>query len=348
MKNRIIPESVLPFARSFPISTGADHLLNPEISYAPQSRIVGFMMELAGVRGANMIYSLLGWSQHFLAKSHARGLTVVTEFYVRPSLWRIHQQEYLKFPEWEAEMPYAQSNPSMDTKRWLCDFSDYLITPTQAVKDDLVEEGLFDGERIHVVPYGIGEAFFQTKNQPVPGKVLFVGSCIIIKGIHYLAKASQEVMKEAGQLTPQFIAAGEATDLVRQHPDCTHLRFLGRVPRREINRLYTDADVLVFPTLSDAFGMVILEAMAAGIPVICSPYCADVVEDGISGFVVEPRDTQALAQAISKIIHDRPLRDRMSNAAKERARLFTREEHGQKLARTLRELHSLKISQSLC
>jgi glycosyltransferase involved in cell wall biosynthesis len=342
LKNRIVPDSVLPYVCSFPFSSRADDLLNPETNYAPQSHILGLMMELAGLRGANMMYSMLGWSPHFLAKSHDRGLTVVTEFYVRPSLWRVHQQEHLKFPDWEAEMPYANSSPSTDAKHGTCEFSDYLITPTQAVKDDIVQEGLFEGDRIHVVPYGIGDAFFQIENRPVPGKVLFVGGCMIVKGIHYFAKASQEMIKAPGQFTPQFIAAGEVTDLVRQQPDCAHLKFLGRVPRREINNLYTDADVLVFPTLSDSFGMVILEAMAAGIPVISSPYCADVVEDGVSGFVVEPRDIQALAKAISKIIHDRPLRERMSRAAKERASQFTWEKHGQTLVRTLRCIHSLK------
>jgi glycosyltransferase involved in cell wall biosynthesis len=300
-------------------------------------------MELAGDCGANMIYSMLGWSPHFLAKAQARGLTIVTEFYVRPSFWRVHQQEHLKFPEWEAKMPYAESNPSLDAKRGTCNFSDYLITPTQAVKDDIVSEGLFERDRIHVVPYGIGQAFFEIENRPAPGKVLFAGSCIIVKGIHYFAKASQQVMKDAGHLVPQFIAAGEVTDLVRQQSVCSHVTFLGRVPRREINHLYTDVDLLVFPSLSDSFGMVILEAMAAGIPVICSPYCADVVEDGVSGFVVEPRDTEALANAISKIIHDRPLRDRMSRAAKERARQFTREQHGQKLVKTLQGIHSVKV-----
>jgi glycosyltransferase involved in cell wall biosynthesis len=77
--------------------------------------------------------------------------------------------------------------------------------------------------------------------------------------------------------------------------------------------------------------MVILEAMAAGLPVICSPYCSDVVRDGVDGFVVEPRDTQALADAISRLMADRELRQRFSESAKKRAREFGWQQHGERL-----------------
>lgn len=341
LQNRRVPDLVLSATRSFPIASAVDHLRSRHVSSQLSSRLLGLLMALAGMGDAKMIYSSMGWSPWFLKLARKRGLRIVTEFFVRPSLWRVHQAEHRKFPGWESKMPYEHLLKSESARRGPCDTSDYILAPDQAVKDDLVQEGLFPADKIHVVPYGIGQDFFELQNQPVTGRVLFVGSCTIIKGIHYFAEASQEVMRQAADITPQFTAAGEVTELVRQQPVCSHLKFLGRVPRREVNHLYEDADVLVFPTLSDAFGMVILEAMATGVPVICSPYCADVVEDGVSGFVVEPRDTKALSDAILKIIQDRPLRERMSQAAKERARQFTWEQHRHTLANTLRAIHAL-------
>lgn len=344
LANRMLPEPVLPLTRSFPLATGLDHLLNPAPTFTPQSRILGLMMCLAGDCGANMVYSSFGWSTHFLARSKKRGLTVVTEFYVRPSLWRVHQQEYLQFPEWEERLPYADFANSTEEGLAPRDYSDHLIVPAQGVKDDIVNEGLFDARRIHIVPYGVGQGFFEITNRPVPGKVLFVGSCVLTKGIHCYAMASQLVMGQSEEVVPQFIAAGEVSDRVSRHPACNRVTFLGRIPRGEVDKLYADADVLVFPTLSDAFGMVMLEAMAAGVPVICSPYCADVVEDGVSGLVVEPRDYEALASAIAKIINDRSLRMRMSDAARRRAHQFTTGESARLLTSTLRNIHEASLT----
>ena len=335
LSHRQVPEQVLPLTRTFPLASGTDLFLNQTLGRSLKSRTLGWLMESAGLCGADMIYSSMGWSPTFLSHARARGVKVVTEFYVRPSLWRVHQQEHLKFPGWEASLPYPHMNESAAARRGPVDCSDYLLAPTQAVKEDIIQEGLFEGGKIHIVPYGIRESAFEIENRPVPGNVMYVGSCIIVKGIHYLAKASHLVRRPAGGVQPTFTAAGEVTEKVRQQPDCSRLEFLGRVPRREVTALYARADVLVFPTLSDSFGMVVLEAMAAGIPVICSPYCADVVQDGVNGLVVDPRDPAALADAISRVIHDRAFRERLAKAAKERAREYLWNRHAEKLAQTL-------------
>ena len=338
LQHRIVPEEVLPFTHTFPMASGIDHFLVETMGRSSKSRTLGWLMEATGLRGAKLIYSSMGWSPTFLAHARTQGVTVVTEFYVRPSLWRVHQQEHLKFPHWEAGLPYPYLNESNVARRGPVDVSDHLLAPTLAVKEDIIREGLFEGDKIHVVPYGIKQGAFAVENQPVPGNVLFVGSCLIVKGIHYLAMASHLVARPPGGAQPTFTAAGEVTDIVRRQPETSLINFLGRVPRREIAALYAQADVLVFPTLSDSFGMVILEAMAAGIPVICSPYCSDVVQDGISGFVVEPSDTKALAEKISLIIHDRALRSRLSQAARLRARQFSQENHGEHLIARLKRI----------
>lgn len=338
LRHRVVPQEVLPFTKTFPLAAGMDQFLVETLGRSMKSRVLGWLMEAAGLRGAKIIYSSMGWSPTFLAYARSQGVIVVTEFYVRPSLWRVHQEEHLKFPHWEADMPYPCLNESNAARRGPVDVSDHILAPTQAVKDDIIKECMFDEDKIHIVPYGIHDAAFAVENKPLPGNVLFVGSCLIVKGIHYLAMASHLVERPAGGIQPTFTVAGEVTDLVRQQPEASRLNFLGRVPRNEIASLYARADVLVFPTLADSFGMVILEAMAAGIPVICSPYCADVVQDGINGFVVEPRDTQALAEKISLIIHDRALRERMSQSARRRAREFSQANHGEHLIACLKQI----------
>ncbi|MEN3940968.1 glycosyltransferase family 4 protein [Prosthecobacter sp. SYSU 5D2] len=340
LKNRKVPESVLPFTRTFPISAAMDSLADSLSGAGNQGRMLGMSMIRKGLGEADLLYSSFGWSPIFLAHARRKGLRVVTEFYVRPSYWKVHRDEYARFPDWELQPPYmACANPTERLRMFICELSDEVIAPTQAVKEDIVAEGLFPAAHIHVVPYGIDEAFFSIKNRPDPGSVLFVGSCTLMKGIHYLAMAAQRIAQGAGMGRISFTAAGDVSDVVRHKPLCSAIRFLGRVPRVDINQLYETADVLAFPTLSDSFGAVILEAMAAGIPVICSPYCADIVEHGVSGLVVEPRDSEAWAQAILTLTHDRELRSRMAMAAKSRALQYTRDCHARILASALSSIH---------
>ena len=82
--------------------------------------------------------------------------------------------------------------------------------------------------------------------------------------------------------------------------------------------LLARADVFAFPTLSDTFGIVLLEAAATGLPLISSPHAGatrDLVERVGTGLVVEPRDTAALARALVALARDSGLRRRMGRAA---------------------------------
>jgi glycosyltransferase involved in cell wall biosynthesis len=87
------------------------------------------------------------------------------------------------------------------------------------------------------------------------------------------------------------------------------------------------ADVLVFPTLSDGFGLVQLEAMSAGLPVIATPACGEVVQDGINGRIVPLRDASAIVMALRELRADPSKYEQFSQAACERVRNFAPDKH---------------------
>ena len=78
-----------------------------------------------------------------------------------------------------------------------------------------------------------------------------------------------------------------------------------------------------------------LEAMACGVPVITTPHCGSAVRDGVDGFIVSIRDSQALADRMQQLLEDRSLRQRMGASARERARDFTWTRYGQRLMAAL-------------
>jgi phosphatidylinositol alpha-mannosyltransferase len=109
-------------------------------------------------------------------------------------------------------------------------------------------------------------------------------------------------------------------------PERARVRMLGTVPNEDLPAYYVAADVFVSPAVGqESFGIVLVEAMAAGTPVVASdiPGYRDVVRDGRDGLLVPPRDPEALAEATARVLEDPALAARLSTAGPERASAFS-------------------------
>ncbi|HEX4415223.1 MAG TPA: glycosyltransferase family 4 protein [Lacipirellulaceae bacterium] len=300
------------------------------------SRCLDYQMKCSGLKQANLIYSSLGWGRDLLGKARRRGVPVVTEFYVRPSLWKTYQAEFRAFPGWEETLPLTGLENAIGTLRDPCTTADFLLAPNDSVADDIASSHGFARDRIMVVPYGVDDVFFQLRNTPIKGCVLFAGTCCLGKGIHYLAFAAEQLA--ARGLHYDFRIAGNVSERIRAQPAAKYLSFLGRIPRSQFWREYESADLVVVPSLSEGFSTVGLEALAAGVPVVATDVAGTVVRHGVDGLLVPERDSNALAEAISKIVEDRPLRERMSIASREGAKEFTWHKYGERLLAALNEM----------
>jgi glycosyltransferase involved in cell wall biosynthesis len=171
------------------------------------------------------------------------------------------------------------------------------------------------------MPSGLGHPRTLSPGRPL--RVLFVGYVNLAKGFHVLAEACRALGSDVAltvvggpQLPPAYL---------RQiAPDA---EFTGHVAQAEVARRMAEADVLVFPTLSDGFGLVQLEAMAQGLPVVATSACGEVVRDGLDGFVVPPGDAVALVDRLSRLRREPDLYAAMSRAALVRATEFGPERH---------------------
>src|SRR5207244_1153869 len=80
-----------------------------------------------------------------------------------------------------------------------------------------------------------------------------------------------------------------------------NVRWVGNIPHNEIIEYYHSADVFVFPSLFESFGLVVAEAMACELPVITTPTAGSIVRDGIDGYIVPPRDVAALKEKMEAL-----------------------------------------------
>ncbi|MFM8813720.1 MAG: glycosyltransferase family 4 protein [Candidatus Limnocylindrus sp.] len=165
--------------------------------------------------------------------------------------------------------------------------------------------------------------------------ILFVGRMEPRKGLIHLLRAFRKLQRDGVRARLLLVGTGPGEREARRYVLTRQLEdveFLGRVPEAQKAQLFKTADIYVSPaTGRESFGIVLLEAMSAGAPIICSDIHGyrGVVRRERDGILVEPGNADALAAAIRRLIDDPALRAQLSRAGEERAQLFTWERVGQ-------------------
>jgi glycosyltransferase involved in cell wall biosynthesis len=144
-------------------------------------------------------------------------------------------------------------------------------------------------------------------------RVLFLGSVILRKGVGQLFDAIKMLRDESLDFTFAGPVGVKIPDDVSRMPN---VRFLGPVDKAAAARLYREADVFLFPTLSDGFGLTQLEALGHGLPVIASRNCGQVVENRLNGLVLGEVTPAAIADSIMELVHDRDLLAKLKSNAR--------------------------------
>lgn len=269
--------------------------------------------------GASALYVHPCVSTEAVREAKRRGIFVVLEAISHPFNKFVEKAEYERFgqrgPEPESEL---RDNLAFFKEEAL--LADLVLAASPYVREGLIELGL-DAQRIAVVPYGLDAGFFNETPAPQPGRALFVGSIGYLKGVPYLAEAARQLAQSG--FRGEIRAVGPCARELIQRPEFAGLNYIGQVPRTEVKAEFLTADVFVFPTLSDGFGIVLLEAMSAGLPVVCTAHCAGVVEDGRNGFVVPAKDGKALEDSIEQIVSNRSLRAAMSERSLQLSKNYT-------------------------
>ena len=344
LAGRRLPDCVRARTTTFGGAFLTHALLNATAGRDPQERFraalragaaLGTAMTRHGFGAATHLYSMLGEGGHFVSAGRRHGLKIVTEIYILLSAERLLIEERCAFPGWEENVPqFTAIRHEFGFDDLPVAPGDFAICPSEAVRDDLVANWSVRPEQCAVVPYGMNPELLHVRNEPVGGRVLFAGTADLRKGIHYFAMAAERL--SALGKTFEFRVAGNVQPLVAARPICRHLNFLGRVPRAEMAREFSTADVFVLPSLAEGSAEVTYEALACGVPVITTRAAGSVVRDGIEGRIVPERDSVALAGAVQEVVEDREKRDRMAHAARERARNYTWEKYGERLVAALK------------
>jgi glycosyltransferase involved in cell wall biosynthesis len=173
-------------------------------------------------------------------------------------------------------------------------------------------------DKISVIPNGVDVNFFKPSKQKVKGLIVWVGRFVPEKGLVYLLEAMRDIVKDVPLakllLVGDGIMMSDLKRLSRQLGLASHVEFLGAVGRATVAEILSKASVFAFPSMREGLPFSVLEAMACGVPIVGSDISGvnDIVVDGASGLLVQPRNSRSLAKAIISLLKDDERRKIMS------------------------------------
>ena len=259
----------------------------------------------------------------------------------------VHMSHTLGYPKnAAAQLPWEQEpDRRLQVERQVLQDSDALVAESPASKQHMVWHYDIDPANVAVIPCGVDTTRFRPQDKrrarmalslpPMAPTLLFVGRLQPSKGIDTLLQAAADIRRDYPEVCVLVVGgldnqdAHETAELNRLQTlgnslGLSNVRYIKARPQEKLAQYYAAADVFVMPSHYESFGMVVLEAMACGTPVVASEVggLASTVIHGDSGLLVPPGDWRAFAQAISRLLASPRLQSAMHRAGPERARAF--------------------------
>lgn len=234
----------------------------------------------------------------------------------------------------------------------ICLWSSHLIIlPSRSSANECKKMGA-NQKKIKIIPPGIDRVSFsnalENGGQGKGVHIVYLGYWAPKKGLIYLLQAFERLENNIYHLhivgnSDRFPSYREKIiKYIEKNLSANHVHIYGHIPHEDLDQIWNKASMLVLPSFWESYGMVIVEAMFHGVPVIATDAGAipELVKDGVSGLLVPPGDSFALAEAIRRLTKDSDLRRKVIRGGyKVAQRSLTWEESCRKIYNCLLELN---------
>jgi glycosyltransferase involved in cell wall biosynthesis len=279
---------------------------------------------IVGFRGSDELFRLL----------HANSACILDQIDGAVYEVDIIKREQQAYPNWPPAHNVTNTSEATGEESWLAfervrlarewKLADIIVCNSNWTKTCLKNMGV-DQDKCVVVPlaYEVRTSPRQarTNTNEAELRIGFLGTLTLRKGIHLLLEACRAASQSA---TVKVLAAGVldiSQSKLGEFADVLDWR--GVIPRSELDAFFDEIDVLALPSISEGFGIVQLEAISRGVPVICSERAGEVIRNGIEGLIVPAGDVRALTEALLSLASNPARVQQMGAAASVRANDFS-------------------------
>ena len=258
--------------------------------------------------------------------ARGNGVPVVTSFHTNFAAYLKYFGSYNKFQR--MDLLY---NTAWKYGSWFYPQCEHIYVPSPSVADELRSKGITNGlrlwgrgvdaDRFHPrlrsdtwrLKYGI---------QPEELLILFVGRLVWEKGLHVFADVIDQLNARGIPHRSMVVGDGPARKIIEER--LTDTVFTGFLSGGSLSKAYASGDIFLFPSDTETFGNVTLEAMASGLPAVCADASGSnlLVVDGETGYLVPPNDVDQFTHCVSRLAQNPELRRAMGTEARIRAKTF--------------------------
>ena len=216
--------------------------------------------------------------------------------------------------------------------RWFYGHCSQLYVPTRSMADVLAEHGITEG--VQLWPRGVDIRQFNPDMRSMAWRrdvgfddddivITFVSRLVVEKGLDVFADVMKQLKAGGEPVRCLVVGEGPAREMLEEA--VPRAVFLGHQEGDDLARAYASSDIFLFPSETETFGNVTLEAMASGVPTVCADATgsSSLVLDGQTGYLVPGRDTDAFAERVRGLIHDVERRRNMGEAARAEAETYS-------------------------
>ncbi|MGC9504490.1 glycosyltransferase family 4 protein [Baaleninema sp.] len=265
-------------------------------------------------------------------------------------LWTLLALIFKPFGGWRVVIAYEGSSPSVDyrnsplrlaLRRWMVQTADACISNSHAGRDYLIQILNSSPKLTFVQPYEVpgteslkidsSELEIELSDLQNP-RFLYVGSLIFRKGLKpWLESCADLERRKIGDYSIIIVGDGERREeleaFCREKKIEHRVRWVGRVPYHQLGAYFQQSDIFVLPTFEDTWGMVVLEAMVLGKPVLCSEYAGavELIRDGENGYRCNPEKTAEFSTLMAKFVENSDLSNYLGKNARKTMENYTPE-----------------------
>jgi len=320
-----VDQTLRPFTRTFPWLL-CFHLLVQRLGLDTVANLLNWptvdsfdRWVARRVEPCDVFVHLSAFGLHTARQARKFGARIVCD---RGSSHILYQNEMLSDEYFRHGLTYRPIDPRVMEKE-IQEYAeaDVVTVPSSFAYRTFVEKGV-PAQKLRKLPYGVNLSIFRPlRKEDCCFRILFVGGYSIQKGIGYLFDAVRPLVQKGLVEVWLVGSAGlEATEILRRNADIFIDK--GAHPRSKLSWFYSQASVLVLPSIQEGLALVQAQAMACGLPVIATTNTGaeDLFTEGVEGFIVPIRDPKAIREKIEWLLDNPVRRQEMGVAALQRVK----------------------------
>lgn len=305
-------------------------LLFNKLLHKPNSESVNAIFEGSsnkfigwGVKDTDWLYTMFIENIEFTKYAKSKGVRIIADIYENPYIFKELYDDVKSIPEYNSIQYYGDEQLDQYQLRikhidTLLETADIYLVPSSYVADSISRSRGFDSKKVRIVPYASSVTCTQYNNTPRKGRIIWVGNDPVRKGLVYALRAFKKLKEKYTDL--EFRVIGPVPEQIKNAPEFDVLNFVGYLNKEQLINELKLADMFVFPTLSEGFAGVLLEAASYGVPIITTH--ASGFDNDFPGIFIRERNISDIENAIELLLNDRAMRMDISHKIFEYSQRF--------------------------